>query len=251
MKRILLVVLGLSLLIPLSGAAGQPVIEEQKGKDSYSLGYQFGSNLRRQGVEIDPDLLISALRSGLDGRSPAMTSKDMTDTLQELQKKIMILATTRVEEAAAANLEKGKAFLELNKTKEGVTTLPSGLQYKVEREGTGRVPNAADHVAVHYRGQFIDGTEFDNTYKRGEPSIIPVEGTIKAWTEALQLMKTGSKWQLFVPPALAYGKRRFGRILPNSVLIFEIELLSIEKGGPAAPHDLNPGKEGDAISDSS
>jgi FKBP-type peptidyl-prolyl cis-trans isomerase FklB len=242
MKQALFIILGLALLAPVSRAADKPPLADGKSTDSYSLGYEFGNNLRRQGLEIDADVLISAVTSGLEGKEPVISRKEMSDTLKNLRKKVAILANRRYEEVSAANLEKGRVFLEQNRTKEGVRTLPGGLQYRVLREGSGPVPKGSDSVTLKYRGAPIDGTEFDSSDRRGEPTAITVNGVIKAWTEALRLMKTGSKWQIFSPAELAYGKRQFGRIPPNSALIFEIELLSInaDAAGEAKPA---PGKD--------
>jgi len=234
MRKIVMITLALCLAAPLCRAESQPPLKDEKARDSYALGYEFGGRIRKQGVEVDVETLISAMKSGLAGKESAMTANEMGETLRELRKKVMIVAKRRSDEAAGLNLQKGNAFLAENKTKEGVVTLPSGLQYKVIREGGGPVPKAADTVKVNYRGTLIDGTEFDNSQKRGEPAAISVKGAIKGWSEALQLMKAGSKWQLFVPAELAYGKRQFGRIPPNSVLIFDLELLSINQEGDAA-----------------
>jgi FKBP-type peptidyl-prolyl cis-trans isomerase FklB len=230
MMSILLTVLsGVVLIGTACRAAEKDPLENQTSRDSYSLGYEFASNIRRQAVEIDADILLTAIREGLDGKQPALPLAQIQDTLKQLQRKAAVRQDVRFRELAARNLEDGKAFLEANKTKEGVKTLPSGLQYKVLREGSGPVPKASDWVTLHYRGTLIDGKEFDSSYGRGEPSSVPVAGAIKGWVEALQLMKAGSAWQLCVPAGLAYGPRSFGRIPPNSTLIFEIELLSIGK----------------------
>ena len=215
MGKVLVIALAICLAAPLSHAESEAPPKDEKGRESYSLGYEFGARLKKQGVEVDTDILIAAVKSGLAGKDPSMAPGEMNSTLRELRKKIMVTANKRSEEAAARNLEKGKAFLEENRTKEGVVVLPSGLQYRVLREGNGAVPKATDSVAVNYRGTLVDGTEFDNSQKRGEPAVISVRGAIKGWSEALQLMKTGSKWQIFVPPELAYGKRQFGRIAPQ------------------------------------
>jgi FKBP-type peptidyl-prolyl cis-trans isomerase FklB len=241
MKRIFVLVFAMALMATFSMAEDETPLKDQKAKESYSLGYEFGARIKRQGAEIDTETLISAIKSGLEGKEPALKPREMSETLRELRKKTMILANRRSEEAAARNLEKGKAFLAQNKTKEGVMTLPSGLQYKVLNEGNGPIPKATDSVAVNYRGVLIDGTEFDNSLKRGGPADITVSGVIKGWSEALQLMKTGSKWQIFVPEELAYGKRQFGRIPSGSTLIFELELVSISKEEKTPPVKAKPG----------
>lgn len=244
MRKVTMIALVICLIAPLCQAESETPPKDEKGRESYSLGYDFGARIRKQGVEVDSDILIAAVKSGLAGKDPSMAPNEMNSTLRELRKKVMIAANRRSEEAAAQNLEKGKAFLEENRTKAGVVTLPSGLQYKVLREGTGTIPKATDSVTVNYRGTLIDGTEFDNSRKRGEFATISVKGAIKGWSEALQLMKTGAKWQLFVPPELAYGKRQLGRIAPNSTLIFEMELLSIAPVENSGAAKSKPGESG-------
>ncbi len=240
MGRLFAIFLGATLLLPVCWAEEQVPAGDQKAKDSYSLGYEFGGNLKRQGVEIDVDVLLSAVREGLEGKKPVLSPEEIRGTLLQLRKKLMVLQDQRFREFAAKNLEEGKTFLEANKTKEGVKTLPSGLQYKVLQEGNGPIPKLSDSVTLHYRGTLIDGNEFDSSYRRGEPTVLNLIGVIKGWQEALQLMKTGSKWQLFVPTYLAYGQRQFGRIPPNSTLIFGLELLSISEGFDSSLTESKP-----------
>jgi len=236
MTRVIAMMLGLTLMLPVCQAGEASPPESEKARDSYSLGYEFGNRLKRQGVEVDQEVLISAVRQGLEGREPALSPDEIHKTLKQLQRKLVIIQNRRFEELAARNLTEGTAFLESNKAKEGVKTLPSGLQYRVLREGTGPIPQPNEWVTVRYRGTLIDGNEFDSSQRRGDPPTLPLHGMIKGWTEALQLMKTGSKWQITVPPDLAYGNRQFGRIPPNSVLIFDLELLAIAEGPvPATP----------------
>lgn len=211
-------------------AEGNPEFKGEKEKESYSIGYQFGSNLKRQPVELDLAVIIEGVRDAYEGKGAKLTAKEMEEFIAGLKKKAWIKQQKLYQELLARNLKEGEAFLSENAKKEGVKTLPSGLQYKVLREGTGPSPKATDTVAVHYRGTLVDGTEFDNSYKRGEPSTVRLFGVIEGWTEVLQLMKTGAKWQIFVPARLGYGKRRHGRIPPNSALIFELELLSFQEG---------------------
>lgn len=227
MKRGLLSIMILGMLIQASWAE-EPILKDQKTRDSYSLGYEFGENLRNQGLDMNVDTLLTAVREALEGKKPALTPEEIRDTMQQLRKKMLTKQEQRTRESAIKTAEEGRAFLTANKLKEGVTTLPSGLQYKVLRDGNGPSPQATDAVKVHYRGTLVNGAEFDSSYRRDEPTTVNVNGVIRGWTEALQMMKTGSKWQLFVPAELAYGKRQFGRIPPNSMLIFEVELLSIE-----------------------
>lgn len=229
MKRTFAITLSLTLLLPACWAGQQTVLKDQSAKDSYSLGYEFGDNLRKQEIELDPDIVLAAAREALNGKQAALSAEEMHDALRQLRKKALVLQDRRFRERAAKNLEEGKAFLAANKMKEGVTTLPSGLQYKLLQAGDGPSPKITDTVTIQYRGILINGTEFDSSFDRGEPSTIHVSGVMRGWTEALQLMKVGSKWQLFVPTELAYGERQFGRIPPNSTLIFELELVSIEK----------------------
>jgi FKBP-type peptidyl-prolyl cis-trans isomerase FklB len=227
MTHLLMIVFAAILFVPEIWAQDIPPLKDQKAKDSYSLGYEFGSNLKRQEVEVDTKVLMEAIQEGLTGRGSVLTTKEMAETLKELRRKVMVQGNRRFERLARDNLEKGKAFLAANKTKEGIQVLASGLQYRVLREGNGSIPRAGDMVVVNYRGTLIDGTQFDST--QGKPATMAVEGPLKGWTEALQLMKAGSKWELFIPPELAYGKRQYRSVPPNSVLIFEMELLSINK----------------------
>jgi FKBP-type peptidyl-prolyl cis-trans isomerase FklB len=157
-----------------------------------------------------------------------MTSEEIHATITSLQQRLMAAQQKALKEQAEKNLSESKAFLAENGKKEGIKTLPSGLQYKVLAESSGKMPKTDDTVTVHYRGTFIDGSEFDSSYKRGQPATFRVDGVIRGWTEALKLMKEGSKWQLFVPPELGYGERSMGPIPPNSTLIFEVELLTIK-----------------------
>jgi FKBP-type peptidyl-prolyl cis-trans isomerase FklB len=230
MKQLLSVfIVSVTFMLPFCQAQEQVLLKEQKAKDSYSLGYDFGANLKRQGVEVDPSVLLSAIRDGLESKMPALDSKEIGDNLLQMRKKLMIRQDQRYREFAARNLEEGKAFLEANKMKEGINVLHSGLQYKILKNGTGRTPKPSDSVTVHYRGNLIDGKEFDSSYDRGKPTILSLGGMMKGWQEALTRMQTGSKWQIFVPSDLAYGKRQSSRIPPNSALVFEIELLDIRE----------------------
>jgi FKBP-type peptidyl-prolyl cis-trans isomerase len=203
-------------------------LKTQKEKFSYALGMsqgkRMGESLRKQSVPFDPAILARGMKDGLAGGKTLLTDEEAQAAMME-QKKQM---EAKMQEAGAANKKEGDAFLAENKGKEGVVTLPSGLQYKILTAGTGPKPTASDSVVCNYRGTLIKGTEFDSSYKRGQPATFPVTGVIKGWTEALQLMPVGSKWQLFVPSDLAYGESGRPGIEPNSTLIFEVELLSIE-----------------------
>jgi len=205
------------------------VLTTQKDKFSYALGMNLGTNLHKQSVPVDPNILLRGLKDALAGGKTALTEEQARAALMEVQNEMRKKQQAEMQAAGEANKKEGDAFLAANKAKEGVVTLPSGLQYKILTQGTGPKPTATDSVVCNYRGTLINGTEFDSSYKRGEPATFPVSGVIKGWTEALQLMPVGSKWQLFVPSDLAYGERSPGpEIAPDSTLIFEVELLSIQ-----------------------
>ena len=189
----------------------------------------MGGDFRRQGLEIDPEMVVKGVLDALAGSDPLMTPEEMQQTLTEMKQQAAAAAKQQREEQARKNLAEGKAFLAANAKKEGVVTLPSGLQYQVLSEGEGDPAAATDTVTVHYRGTLIDGSEFDSSYGRGQPATFPLDRVIPGWTEGLQLMRPGAKYRLFVPPELAYGERGGGqKIGPNSTLVFEVELLSIQ-----------------------
>ncbi len=209
-------------------APSNPAFKSEKDKASYAIGMSIGKNLQRQSIDIDPAIVTKGLQDVLAGK-PLMTDTEAQAALTQLQGEMRKQQEEKMQKAGETNQKEGEAFLASNKTKPGVTTLPSGLQYKILTAGTGPKPTATDSVVCNYRGTLIDGKEFDSSYKRGEPATFPVNGVIKGWTEALQLMPVGSKWQLFIPADLAYGARGAGAdIGPDSTLIFEVELLSIK-----------------------
>ena len=228
MKYLLITLLSIAFLFSVCFAQEKLELKDPKDKESYSLGYQFGQSLKSQGVDINLDIYASGIKDAFGGKEPQMSQEEIRATIMELQKKVVAAQQKALKEQATKNLSESRAFLAKNGKTEGIKTLASGLQYKVLAEGSGKMPKADDTVIVHYKGALIDGTEFDSSYKRGQPATFQVKGVIKGWTEALQLMKEGSKWQLFVPPELAYGERGQGRIPPNSTLIFEVELLTIK-----------------------
>lgn len=215
-------------------SAGSKDLKDEKDRVSYSIGLNMGSNLKRQSVEINTDTFMKGLKDALDGGKPLMTESEIQETMRSFQ----VALRAKQEEKRKADGEKnkvaGEAFLAENKKKEGVKTTESGLQYKIIKEGTGGSPKPADRVEVIYRGTLIDGTEFDSTAKHGgKPAQFGVTGVIPGWTEALQMMKTGSKWQLFIPSNLAYKDRGQGQTIgPNSTLIFDVELVSIKEPEP-------------------
>lgn len=204
-------------------------LKTQKDKFSYALGMKMGANLHKQSVPVDPNMLARGLKDALAGGKTLLTDDEAQAAIMEVQNDLRKKQQEKMQQAGDDNKKEGETYLAANKGKEGVVTLPSGLQYKVLKEGTGPKPAASDSVVCNYRGTLIDGTEFDSSYKRGQPATFPVSGVIKGWTEALQLMPVGSKWQLFIPSDLAYGEHGPSpEIGPNSTLTFEVELLSIE-----------------------
>lgn len=220
------------VLVVFSGfadAQDRPVLKTDKDKVSYSIGLDIGTNFKRQSVDLDQKALAAGIADGLSGGKPLLTEDEVRKVLAQFQQQMAAKAQAMAQQLADKNQKEGEAFLAENKKKKGVITLPSGLQYRVITAGTGKIPKATDTVTTHYRGTLIDGTEFDSSYKRGEPASFPVNGVVKGWTEALQLMKVGSKWQLVIPSNLAYGPQGAGQVIgPNATLIFEIELLSIK-----------------------
>jgi len=217
---------------------GQPVkprsqsplaLKTDKDKVSYALGMNLGTNLHRDSIDIDTAVFLRALKDTLAGGKTLLTESETRAALMQLQTAVRAKQMEKMKLAGEANKKEGDSFLAANKTKEGVVTLPSGLEYKILAEGTGPKPAATDTVVCNYRGTLVNGAEFDSSYKRGQPATFPVSGVIKGWTEALQLMPVGSKWQLFLPAELAYGERGPSpEIGPNSTLVFEVELLSIQ-----------------------
>jgi len=218
-----------ALILSCGCSDGKPELTSQNAKESYSLGFRFGENMKFQETQLDFDAYMSGIRDGLEGKEPRLAQEDIEKFLMGLQQKMVSAQQKSQKKKAETNLSEAESFLMKNKEKEGVVTLPSGLQYKVITEGTGAKPQKDSSVTVNYRGTFVDGTEFDSSYTRGEPATFKVDGVISGWTEALLLMREGAKWQLFIPPDLAYGVRGAPpQIPPNSVLIFEVELIDIQ-----------------------
>jgi len=226
MKSQLAIALTILILAFQVSAEENLVLKNQKEKMSYIIGMDIGSNLKRQSIDVDPNILARGIRDALSAAQSLLTEQEIQDTLAAFRKE----RAAKQEEVGKKNKNDGETFLIGNRKKEGVKALASGLQYKVIRAGTGKKPKINDSVTTHYRGTLIDGTEFDSSYKRGELASFPVSGVIPGWTEALQLMEEGAKWQLFVPSNLAYGERGTGDVIgPNATLIFEIELISIQE----------------------
>lgn len=206
-------------------------LDTAKNKISYTIGVNIGQDFKMQKMDIDPEILLEGLKDSMAGKELKMSEEEMVAEIQAYQQEMQAKMAAEMEQAATKNKEEGEAFLADNATKEGVVVTESGLQYKVVEAGEGDSPGPNDVATVHYRGTLIDGTQFDSSYDRGQPATFPVGGVIAGWTEALQLMKPGAKYQLFIPSELAYGPRGAGQdIGPNAVLKFDVELISVEKG---------------------
>lgn len=206
----------------------QPETLQQKA--SYALGIDIANSFKKQGIDLDTENVINGIKDGLNGNKTALTKAEMTQALNDFKKQLIDQQQKIQNKQSAENIKIGEVFLAENKTKDGVVTLKSGLQYKVIKSGNGDSPKLTDKVTTHYRGTLVNGKEFDSSYSRNKPTSFPVNGVIPGWTEALQLMHVGDKWQLFIPSNLAYGKRSVGdKIKANSTLIFEIELLKINE----------------------
>jgi FKBP-type peptidyl-prolyl cis-trans isomerase len=218
-----------------NSATSAPVLKTQEDKVSYAIGMSIARSLKRDGLDVEPTILMHGLKDELAGGKLLLTDDEAKAAIATVQKEAREKQEAKMKLAGEENKKQGEAFLAANKSKEGVVTLPSGLQYKIEKQGDGPKPLATDTVECNYRGTLIDGKEFDSSYKRGTPASFPVGGVIKGWTEILQLMPVGSKYQVFIPAELAYGARGAGAdIGPNSTLIFEVELLSIKQKPTAA-----------------
>ncbi len=216
-------------------------LKTSKDKFSYALGMKMGANLHKQNVPVDPAIFQRGMKDGLAGGKTLLTDEEAQSAIMDVQKEMREKQQAKMKEEGEENKKTGDAFLAQNKSKDGVKTTADGLQYKVITQGTGPTPTANDTVSVNYRGTLINGTEFDSSYKRGQPASFPVSGVIKGWTEALQLMPVGSKYQIFIPSDLAYGERGAGAdIGPNSTLIFEVELLSIQPKEEKKPDEKKP-----------
>lgn len=203
-------------------------LENDIDKLCYTLGVNVAKTFELIGQKPNLDVFVRAINDVLEKKELAMTDEEMQNSIRSFQQNLMNAQMKKMEEEAIKNEEEAKKFLEENKNKESIVTHPSGIQYKVLREGNGPKPKETDTVKVHYKGTLLDGTVFDSSYDRGEPVNLPLNRVIKGWSEAVQLMPVGSKWQIFIPPNLAYGKEGNQVIPPNSLLIFEVELLGIE-----------------------
>jgi FKBP-type peptidyl-prolyl cis-trans isomerase FklB len=227
MRLILTIVI--AAMPALACAQDAPALKTDKDRLSYAMGMDLGAQLRSNGVDIDPALFAEGLGSVLGGRKTLLTEDEAKAAISKLQMAMVSKQVAATKAVGDRNKSEGDAFLDANKAKPGVYVLPSGLQYKILTPGAGKKPTASDTVVCHYRGTLIDGKEFDSSFKRGQPASFAVNKVIKGWTEVLQLMPTGSKWQVFIPSNLAYGERGAGTdIGPNATLIFEVELISVK-----------------------
>ena len=214
---------------PSASVAGPDGLQDTPSQAAYAIGLNLGMSLRRDGVTMDPRIISRGVQDGLSGAKPALTEEQMQAAIGQVQASVRAQRQEKASHAAQANKAEGAAFLKANASKPGVVSLPSGLQYQILKAGTGPTPKADDSVLCNYRGTLISGTEFDSSDAHGGPATFAVGGVIKGWTEALQRMPVGSKWRIFVPAELAYGERGAGEdIGPNAVLVFEVELLSIQ-----------------------
>ena len=231
MKFKWIAVLGILFIASPVSAEENLILKDQKDRISYSYGVDTAIKLKNMPVNVDLDLFIMGIKDGLSGAKLLLTEQEIRETLISLQKEITAKAEEKKKALAEKNKKEGEAFLDENKKKEGVITLPSGLQYKVLKEGTGKTPTDTNWVTIHFRGTLIDGTEFEDTYKSfSQPVAFAVKGLVPGWAEGLKLMKEGAKWQLFIPPDLAFGERGAGTLIgPNATLMIEVELVSVQE----------------------
>ena len=216
----------LALAAALPAAAQEPATD--KGKLSYAVGYEIGRDFQERNMDVDINTVIRAIQDGYAKRNPAVPEETMKDALGKMREKMMGEAKAKFETLANENKAKSDKFLSENKAKKGIVVLPSGVQYRVIEEGTGRRPTASSEVTVHYRGSLTNGFEFDSSFARNQPATFKVDSVLKGWQEVLPLMKIGDHWQIFLPPDLAYGLRGQGPIGPNEALVFDIKLVDVK-----------------------
>lgn len=230
LKPIIAVMMGLAVSTPFAASSAAVPLTTDVDKISYSIGVDLGKNIKKQGIEMNAAVLAKGIEDGMTDATLLLTDQEMKDVLMKFQKDLMAKRTAQYDKSSAENKAKGEAFLLANKSKEGVVTLPSGLQYKIITAGTGAKPTKDDQVKVDYEGRLINGEVFDSSEKAGKPAVFKLSQVIPGWTEGLSLMPVGSTWELYVPSQLAYGARSMGGLIgPNEALIFKVHLLSIEK----------------------
>ncbi|MEN8179842.1 MAG: FKBP-type peptidyl-prolyl cis-trans isomerase [Pseudomonadota bacterium] len=229
MKRIILSMMAVGLFHNVCQAEDQAQLTTEQDKISYSVGYQLGEVATKgQSMKLNNEIVLRGVQDALTNTAPSLTPEERQAALNTLKEQMVAAQKQRADAIAKINLEASNKFFAENAKKEGVTTLPSGLQYKELTAGSGKSPKAEDGVTVHYRGKLLNGTEFDSSHKRNKPATFQVNRVIKGWTEALQLMQEGDKWEVYIPPELGYGPRGAGRNIPaNSALLFEVELISV------------------------
>ncbi len=244
MKRTILTIMSVLLVASISFAQKKtdktPALKTKKEKVSYVVGYDLGSkiggDIKKQGLDFNIDAFVRGMKEAISGTKAVLPDSEMTTAMMAFQQEMMEKQQAAAAAAGEAKQKEADAFFALNAKKDSVKVLPSGMQYKILREGTGAMPTANDTVTTHYRGSLLNGKVFDESYSRGEPISFPVTGVIKGWTEALQLMKVGSKWELYIPSSLAYGERGAGQMIgPNETLVFVVELLAVKAGPMEQP----------------
>jgi FKBP-type peptidyl-prolyl cis-trans isomerase len=228
MKYLSIAIVGLVFAGSTCAEDEKPRLQDENDRINYSLGYQIGGDLKRQQVEVNGDILLRGIQDAMSDAAPLLGADEMHKTLIDLKRRVVALQAQERVAAQQENLQAGEAFLAENAKRDGVVSLPSGMQYRVIEAGSGKQPAATDTVTVHYRGTLIDGTEFDSSYSRNKPATFRADRVIEGWREALQLMQEGAKWELFIPAKLAYGDKGAGKIQPNSTLIFEVQLIEVK-----------------------
>jgi len=228
--KVLIISLFFIIFIACQGDSQKQIkLTTQKDSVGYAIGMDIGKNLKQQEIDIDIDVLSQGIKDAVNNQQTLITEEQSREIMMEFQRELMAKHSDRQAKKAEKNKIEGENFLNENKKKEGVITTQSGLQYKILQAGKGVKPQSNQTVTVHYRGRLLDGSEFDNSYKRNSPATFPVDGVIRGWSEALQLMPVGSKWELYIPSELAYGENGMGQVIPpNATLIFEVELISVE-----------------------
>lgn len=229
MKKAFISIVLLALALPAFSEDQVAALKDSKQTNSYSIGMSLGNIWKAQELDVDLDVMRKGINDALTGSKTLLTETEARAALNAMQQEVRTRLETKRKAQGEINKTEGEAFLKANATNSGVVTLPSGLQYKIITEGTGAMPKSNDTVTVNYRGRLIDGTEFDSSFSRNQPATFALNRVIKGWTEGMQLMKTGAKWELYIPASLGYGETGSGmKIAPNATLIFEVELLAIK-----------------------